>query len=148
MKVSEIKGETLDYWVSRALGYRYWLEQRGVYRLAVKQSPGTEEPYKNRQRWEQDKDRYTEVTSVAQLICGFFGDGIPKFSSDWTHGGPIIDKYDIDFVRLVPGYRAQIWVDNGDGSVSCGFGVGDTRLQAAMRALVDFKFGYEVQETS
>ncbi|CAH1655040.1 hypothetical protein CHELA1G11_10881 [Hyphomicrobiales bacterium] len=92
-KFSKMEGHELDYWVARALGFRFYLEQRGEYRLAVRQCPDAECPWHN--RYKNDSERYTEVFTFADIQCGFFGDGVPPFSSEWQHGGPIIYRNNI-----------------------------------------------------
>lgn len=140
MKTAELEGVALDYWVARAEGYRFWLEQRGEYRLAIKQKPGEREPYRRHQRWETEKQRYIEVTEFKQLKDGFFGEGIPKFSSDWASGGPLIEREGICTVR---DDAASPW---GAGIPGIAFADGPTPLMAAMRAYVASKFGDEVED--
>lgn len=78
--VSELTGTELDYWVTKALGYRFWLEQRGEYRLAVLQAPGDREPWRSSRTG--SPDRYAEAHSFAEIQCGFFGVGVPRFSTE------------------------------------------------------------------
>jgi hypothetical protein len=72
----------LDARVAEMMGYRFWLEQRGNYRLAVKQRPGDREP------WTRYRDRtaehYQECSAAVAATTGFFGEGMPAFSSDPT----------------------------------------------------------------
>ena len=71
----------------------------------------------------------------------FFGTGFAKHrpSTDWSQGGPIIDRAGIDVIRLgIKDWRGRI---EGGNPVS---GYGPTPLIAAMRCYVMSKFGGEV----
>lgn len=139
MKTSDLTGALLDYWVARALGYRFWLEKRGDYRLAVRQAPGEREPYKASLNWKNQVDRYTEVFSFSDIKCGFFGVGVPKFSSSWADGGPIIEREAIELVPLQgSGWSSRKCYENRYQGV--------TPLIAAMRAFVASRFGDKVPD--
>jgi len=154
VKTAELEGAALDYWVARAEGYRFWLEQRGDYRLAVKQKPGAREPYKSHQQWETHKQRYIEITEFKQLEVGFFGEGIPKFSTDWASGGPLIQREHIwlsDESDEEDSGDAPVWIASMPPHVDFNNGrdlvqEGPTPLIAAMRAFVASKFGDEVED--
>lgn len=150
MKVSELEGVQLDYWVARALGYRFWLEERGQrdrYRMAVVQWAGKKEPFNEFRNPEAEKHRYTEVFSFDDLRCGFYGDGIKRFSTEWACGGPIIEREHL----VVWPYHILDHEDRSNGvqqdyaAKRIGMpdpeATGPSYLIAAMRAFVVSKFG-------
>ncbi|MGF6154014.1 phage protein NinX family protein [Pseudomonas fluorescens] len=68
------------------------------------------------------------------------------YSTNWSHCGPLIDKYDPDQRRLPHGQKyAEVWIDRADGSAIHGNGAGATRLIAFCRALVTVKRGHEIE---
>lgn len=98
MKVSELEGADLDYWVAIAIGMKNY-----IY-------PGTGRRYSP--------------------------------SSDWSQGGPIIERERMS-IRSVTPMDTQVWyVELG---LNC-FAYGETMLIAAMRCYVASKFGEEVSE--
>jgi hypothetical protein len=147
MQTKDLTGELLNYWVARALGYRFWKETRGMresYTLCVQQPPGAREPWRGRRDWEAQKERYTEALTFADIQIGFFGDGVPNFSTDWAQGGPIIER---ERIQLMP-WRPELgnvasWsgrtLDSWQESAA-------TPLVAAMRAYVASKFGDTVPD--
>lgn len=118
MKVSELEGALLDAWVVKALG-----GYRGPYQL-VKDG----RPEKN---------------------CLIFPDGVPfrattgnlMPSSDWSHGGPIIERERIT-IKYSPG-GSLVWEAYSLGQP---WGFGPTPLIAAMRAYVASKYGVELPD--
>lgn len=120
MKVSELEGALLDAWVVKALG-----AYRGPYQL-VKDG----RPEKN---------------------CLIFPDGVPfrattgnlMPSSEWSHGGPIIERERIRLNHRGAGipWAAQMFPSNPGFPV---YGYGETPLIAAMRCYVASKYGEEV----
>lgn len=67
-------------------------------------------------------------------------------SKDWAQGGPLIEHYDPEERRLPERDRyAEIWLDRSGGCAVVGRGVGDTRLVAFCRALVDAQLGSEIE---
>lgn len=137
MKVSELEGALLDAWVVKALG-----AYRGPYQL-VKDG----RPEKN---------------------CLIFPGGVPfrattgnlMPSSDWSHGGPIIESERIDVsltwgygVSDAPWYEASLssheWPEGyAERMKEPRFATfeGPTLLVAAMRAFVASKYGEEVPD--
>ncbi|EPS1221625.1 phage protein NinX family protein [Burkholderia cenocepacia] len=91
MKVSELSGEALDYWVARAEGY------------------------------DEQSARFV-VDAHA-------------YSSQWAHGGPIIERERISVVE-----RGHHWFGDAPGVSE----TGGSPLEAAMRAYVATRFGDEV----
>ena len=79
---------------------------------------------------------------------GEFDDIPPKFSSEWVHGGPIIERERIALVCYGKAWDAAV-----DGFVDTEFGIAShtgeamdapTALVAAMRAFVTAELGGEV----
>lgn len=67
-------------------------------------------------------------------------------STDWEHGGPLIDKHDPEERRLPePGRYAEVWRDLPGGCAIVGRAVGPTRLVAFCRALVACYLGEVVR---
>ena len=64
---------------------------------------------------------------------------LPKYSSDWSQGGPIIER---EKIALVVYWNGR-WVAEPEEAVES---VGPTPLTAAMRCLVARKIGVEVPE--
>ena len=74
-----------------------------------------------------------------------FGNPTPKYSSDWTKGGLIIDREKIE-IKYHDVCVAQIWYRDGWGADEIiAKGVGETSLIAAMRCYVARKLGDEVE---
>lgn len=68
---------------------------------------------------------------------------LPKYSTDWAQGGPIIERYCINLFRLDPKTEEdnRFWLAHIDG-IYCRYGV--SALQAAMRCFVASCLGDEV----
>jgi hypothetical protein len=125
MKVSELTGATLDYWVARAEGF--------------KQADGHSDPM-------------TLQFPAGSLYDFQFGYTAPPFSSAWRYGGPIIQRENIGFRRErgLDGseYWAavvdQLYLHEQDIYQGGANEFGPTQLIAAMRAWVKSKFGETV----
>jgi hypothetical protein len=129
MKVSELTGSLLDYWVARANGDALpRINNSGVCGVVVECEDG-------------------QAGTKRVDFCP---------SSDWSHGGPIIDRVRIATWHADNGWRAihpkampsgysgdshYIDITEGDGEFS-----GGSLLVAAMRSYVASKFGDEVQD--
>lgn len=99
VKVTELNGAQLDYWVGRAEGhFDYGTDLIGANTTA-------------------------------------------PFSTDWAHGGPIIEREEIGLERHSDAWSAQTGGWPGKQFVST---EGTTPLIAAMRCYVASKFGTEV----
>jgi hypothetical protein len=121
MKVHDLSGALLDLWVARAEG-RCYTQSPGVWGLAVINELGRLSIAKN--SW--DCARYFEP------------------STNWAHAGPIIERErgEIYFERF--GVR---WVATmGCAPLKRYQELGDTQLEAAMRAYVGSKFGDVVSD--
>lgn len=122
MKVSELTGELLDYWVARAEGF---------------------EP--------APKDQWTEPLTplpTGTLYDSPCGSNAPRYSCDWEWGGPLIDKYRVTFATTGTGPRGEngfepvvaIAYDGGHAMTA------PTHLIAMCRAIVRDRFGKEVPD--
>lgn len=122
MRVSELTGAQLDYWVARAEGIP--AEQLTIRRVqrstdchVVHQAP-------------RIKDWRANPTRVL------------SYSADWAQGGPLIKKHSLVLDRLNIGawisapYSTMPWMP------------GTTPLQAICRAVVRAAFGDEVEEVA
>lgn len=121
MKTSELEGSKLAEWVARANGWD-----------VVRESGAAD----------------------AEWICWNGGD-VHSFGAygyrpemNWAQGGPLIERERIA-IEPVTGslWSAEKWVGQPgtrDGHVVLGYGA--TPLEAAMRALVDARFGHEVPD--
>ena len=63
-------------------------------------------------------------------------------STDWSEGGPIIEREGINLVPLYQGWEATIDLDEGDALIEKQ--IGPTPLVAAMRCYVASELGEEV----
>lgn len=113
-RVFELEGAELDYWVARAIGHdaeigQYTESGNPVCRIKDWNRPGTRV---NGSRFEP--------------------------STDWAHGGPIIEYEAIGFHPI----SDAEWM--AEEHITCCRGRGLTPLVAAMRALVASKFGQDV----
>lgn len=123
MKVSELAGAQLDYWVGKALGLtdEYLVNGQRAHRVPMFISCPSEDSE--------------------------FGDMFEP-STRWDHGGPIKEKHRIS-TAYIDGYVRAIMPAQ---DVSCpGEGHtwpmrGSTELEAAMRCLVASKYGDEVEK--
>ena len=70
---------------------------------------------------------------------------LPNYSTNWLHGGPLIEKYGVTLDRFDEApiqWQAQTWDDNCNCVAD---EVGPTPLIAIMRAIVYDTFGSEVE---
>lgn len=121
MKVSELTGAQLDYWVARAEGMICHIED--------------------------DENDLDEKHCIARSEFRHFKEYVFAPSTDWSHGGPIIERGLINVYwfphdsQASPGHwEGFIRVCDDDGFP------GDTPLVAAMRAYVASAFGDEVPD--
>lgn len=116
MKITELEGSLLDYWVARALGAETL----------------------------RTDNRLTEVLDPRLGFGGGSWQAYCP-SVDWGHGGPIIEREGICVVKFETCWGAQTgfenWIDTNDDDIEY---TGPTPLVAAMRAYVASKFKEEV----
>ena len=125
MKTSELTGALLDYWVARASGKGCW-------------------------QWSDGKPvTFADWQSTHSLHSRFVNDSMASYrpSSDWAHGGPIIERERIKLMPTIP--TAETWHATKCSSATLADmivwrGKADTPLVAAMRCYVSQKFGDEV----
>ena len=112
MKTNELKGTLLDYWVAKAEGLGpevEWLMPTWNF------------------SWRAVTER------------GIFTSSGTRFCSDWSIGGPIIERESITLTPSPTGWTAM-WPERRNEAE------GPTPLVAAMRAFVMSKFGDEVSD--
>ena len=120
IKVATLTGALLDYWVVKALGYRLaaW---KGGYRV-----------------FDSNGDVSGYIGNVAPRPITLFK---MSPSTDWSQGGPIIDREEIELVHRNGMDGLTLWAIKGNVIMR-----GETKLIAAMRAYVASKLGEEVDE--
>jgi hypothetical protein len=123
MRVRELSGGLLDYWVARATGKGCW-----------DWSDGTKVTYAD---WRKHHSLHARFTNHSMEAF--------RPSTSWAHGGPLIESEGIatyrNYIRDGSG-RFDGWIAavGSPANVS----TGETLLVAAMRAYVASKFGDEV----
>ena len=129
MKVSELQGAQLDYWVAKAEGF--------TFKSSVNR-PGMQRVFNKDHNWIGVIPADDDESGILAVIY--------SPSTDWSQGGLIIEREKI----------TSIYVDGDDpdpiedGPWSCGVAqaeigyTGPTLLIAAMRCFVASKFGEEV----
>lgn len=143
MKTSELKGALLDYWVAQAdpkgAGMRW--EQHGADWIGfalIGSSP------------EFAGWIVTDATLLHDRAT--LRDAYPSAifyspSTDWSKGGPIIEREMIELIHdrdwREDGEFGRVWQGH---DAAGGFYDGDTPLIAAMRSFVAAKFGHELPE--
>lgn len=124
MKVSELQGADLDYWVAKAIGHdpeigAWTLSGEPLCRIKDWNRPGT---LVNGRRFEPHRD--------------------------WQHGGPIIERERINLYFEYHPDHPQVWHAMSDEKprIHAATATGETPLLAAMRCFVASKFGPEVPD--
>lgn len=148
MRVGELEGARLDYWVARAVGWRIVGEDdytKPEHRPS-KDYPGTiiddwgnKGPHKRLvpPDWINDEPIY-------YCGCDKGRYRVPEYSSDWQQGGPLIQKYVIDLEsNEKDDWLASIY---GSGNDYAPLGRGETPLIAACRCIVASVYGDEVPD--
>lgn len=122
MRVSELTGALLDYWVAKAEDHCWRCE------------------------WMLEKNGMREWQSYEQA----WGSPTPRYSAEWEYAGPLIDKWGISLNDPAEAHRGEHWeahiTTRDDDCCYSNFGDGDTPLQAICRAVVRAKFGDEVPD--
>lgn len=130
LKVSELIGAQLDYWVARAEGIP-------AEQLEIREIQRSSPPAHHCVRKWNSEDPIISPDVVAL-----------QFSTLWARGGPIIEHEKISIVK-------EFHVDEWQASLDVELGIycrfvwpqgGPTPLIAAMRCYVGSKFGEEVPE--
>jgi hypothetical protein len=117
VNVDTLEGRELDIAVALALGWKHL----GAIGQTKPSSDGTPWCRSEQNDWWQ--------SPKGHFVCGpCFG--LPyEWSTDWAHGGPLIEQFGITVV-----YCGNHWMADIRGSA---LGFGKTLLTAAMRTLVD-----------
>lgn len=128
MKVTELSGAMLDYWVARANGWRR-------ANFGAKQNVLDEAG-----EWWSKRDDVVLTVEVAEYTPSF----------DWSQGGPIIDRERINVCEPdhsfgAHGAETRDWCAFFSRANGC-MQHGPTPLIAAMRAYVASKFGDTVED--
>lgn len=123
MKVEELTGAQLDYWVARAEGFR--LSPNGDY-------------------WDAPAD-WRQIGHTDDDSLRFYSFDVTKWkpSTGSGHGGPIIERERIGFMPVL--HDGETYWMAAHPSFGSGF-PGPTPLVAAMRAYVASRFGDEVPD--
>lgn len=124
MKVSELTGAQLDYWVAEAESFEAFINPGGPCMVVDPASPA------NEPRWLEYEP-----------------------STEWAQGGPLIEKYRIEILHFGARgeggnpWEAQMGGDSHYIDQYSGDAMGGTTpLVAAMRAYVESRFGDEVPD--
>jgi len=121
MKVDELEGARLDYWVARATGKGCW-----------DWSDGAKVTFAD---WQKHHSLHTRFTSHSMEAF--------RPSADWAQGGPIIEREVIGFGTPISDLGYQAFLHKESGVVVAW---GQTHLIAAMRVYVKSKFGDEAPD--
>lgn len=125
MKVSELSGALLDYWVGCANNGKGFIGRIAEY---------------------TDGKRHCVVPDGVRGESGWTGSRIYAPSSDWAIGGHFIERQGIYILNYFAHPKPDtelVWTAEIRGSESY---AGPTPLVAAMRAFVGSKFGEEVPD--
>jgi hypothetical protein len=120
MKVSELTGARLDYWVAKAEGLTPTLI---------------------------DGRPMVRADDMQRLIAASKWVTIKEYSSNWAYGGPIIEREIIDLNGPAPGLEGWAAYCEDEILQENRIGIGPTPLIAAMRAYIYKTFGHEVPDT-
>ncbi|CAJ0701649.1 hypothetical protein LMG19089_02891 [Ralstonia edaphis] len=143
MKVAELEGALLDYWVARAEGYQLEMHPDCVGTWVT---PGK---LLSGRREDAPECVITEDGNPDHWSGPFNPSGLFHPSRDWAQGGPIIEHARIQIVpQNVNHLRWSAYVDEGLGLGAVPVEqYGENPLVAAMRAYVASRFGDDVPDT-
>jgi hypothetical protein len=107
--IATLTPEQLRRRIAEAKGWRYWLEQRGDYRLAVSCPPGAREPWKKRQT--PDPERYEECDWTTAHQTGFFtADSAPDWPNDDAAAMGLMREAGLVVQPFRPVDKPQTWL--------------------------------------
>jgi hypothetical protein len=136
MKVEDLDGALLDYWVAKAEGWDFFWSKHNYW--SVTQPNG--EQYVACSDWTQ-YDAYSggknKIPHPSEALDNFCP------SADWAQGGPIIEREVIGFGTPISDLGYQAFLHKESGVVVAW---GQTHLIAAMRVYVKSKFGDEAPD--
>jgi hypothetical protein len=122
-RVKDLTGEELDAAVALAEGWRLLPDRYG---------------------WERPRSRTGVAGELIQYV-DFHAEPL-HFSTEWEHGGPIIERERIGTAPLNDGWGATVGdLISSDGPTVDAGAYGPTALIATMRAWVQAKFGDEIE---
>jgi hypothetical protein len=132
IKVSELIGADLDYWVAKAFGAKIeqFMSGERLRLVPTRSFPGLEE---------YDLS-FSRLNMNQKTMDGYDYSFHP--STNWNQGGPIIEREKMSLGYIERKKSWLVYEINGIGA--CEYG--ETPLIAAMRAFVASKFGEEVGE--
>jgi hypothetical protein len=138
MKTSELTGAALDWSVAKCEGLNPYIDTRSAQFCRMMFTKD----------WEGCDDDlalvYPSMTDRARF--GEMCNNIPKYSTDWSQGGPIIERIEgFEFKRWLecsPDTCCEAHIHNYDGDW---IRFGSTPLIAAMRCFVASKLGDEIE---
>jgi hypothetical protein len=148
MKVSELQGDALNYWVARALG---WVRTGDNDHCKPKHKPSLDYPGTMIDDWGSKGPHPRLVSPEGEEFylceCDKGLGALPDFSGDWERGGPIIERERItvvftDYGKAWDAYCKPLSLLVFDCEAPAG--TGPTPLIAAMKSFVVSKFGDEV----
>ena len=118
MKTSDLTGAALDWAVAKCEGYEisYDADERDFWLDSI-------------------------VTPVSGLTTFGWLSKEVRFSTDWTQGGPIIEREEIGFAKYGPNGTWKAVIGEIPRGIPC---YGPTPLIAAMRCYVVCKLGVEI----
>lgn len=124
VQVSELSGPALDWAVAKVEGHHLFLEVDSKWRCEI----GDKGPHD----------------------IGAHGQHGYSPSTDWSHGGPLLDAWDIQIASTddEEGYPGRVYLDAnvfGRKPGNWGSKKGPTILVAAMRAIVSSQVGEEIE---
>lgn len=137
MKTSELTGAALDWAVAKCENF----DARNNYRVWVMQED-CQLPfdcYANdwEHAYERARDVYPNNHIAAVELLEIYSP-----STNWSHGGPIIER---EKIQLLPSIMSQTWNAACPHSNKCVQVTGPTPLIAAMRCYVTLKLGNEIE---
>lgn len=127
MKTSELKDELLDFWVGKGQGWEL-------------------DPHRPKEELQLRKRIFGGSTPFIYMLAGVQTENNIRLqyspSTDWSQGGPIIEREGISSTKLTE--QGTWYTETRD---KAHFGHGPTLLIAAMRCFVASKFGPEVDDS-
>lgn len=129
MRTADLTVALLDYWVARAEGYGFIEippDAEGNSASRVLAPPGLIE------------------AGWMPAPRGKYGHMLKPWSTDWAHGGPIIEREQIEIILIGDEWFAFIKSSKKEDDADDAFG--STPIIAAMRAYVASKYGEEVPD--
>ena len=138
MKVSELEGALLDYWVARINGWEFYWSSKHKYYSITKPNGGRHHAWEGWTEYNADTGKKNKVPHPATCIhsCDYFP------SELWCDGGSLIEKYGIN---LTVSDNGIWWAMIGKGE-RLNSQSGPTPLIAACRCIVASVYNEEVPD--